>query len=79
MKFKMLFVGFILICFTSNLAFAKIERGDQLLWGLTGEDADEVKAVYMMSYSMGYVSGMIDSYRILSAIAPNIRFICLPV
>jgi hypothetical protein len=77
-KFKTLFIGLIVFCFIANPAFAMPERGDDLLWGLTAQGADEIKAVSSQAVCFGYVSGMIDSYKILSAVNPSIRFICLP-
>ncbi len=80
MKTKVLFVGFILICFTSNVAFAQdiSHKGDQLLWGLTGkETGGEVRAAVCQTYYTGYLSGIIDSYGILSDVYPKIKFICL--
>lgn len=73
MKLKILLVGLILICFVPNPVFATNRRGDHLLFGLTGKLSKVDQA-----YSIGYVSGILDSHRILSEFFQDIQFICLP-
>jgi len=78
MKSKLLSLVLILACFITTPVFAQLERGDQLLWMLTGQDSNEVKALMDRTYSAGYVSGTIDSYMVLSDANPSDRFICFP-
>lgn len=54
------------------------QRSDQLLWSCTGVADNEAEAIMGKTYCIGYISGIIDSYRLLSDVNKDIRFICFP-
>lgn len=54
------------------------QKSDQLLWSCTGAAQGEAEAMVGKIYCVAYISGIIDSYRLLSDVNKDIRFICLP-
>lgn len=59
-------------------AAADAVRGDQLLFWLTGKASNEIEATLDRAKSMAYLSGLLDSYVVLSAIEPGLKIYCVP-
>ena len=60
------------------LAVGSQWRSDELLWSCTGVATTEVEASLGKIKCAAYISGILDSYRVISFQVPQARFICLP-
>jgi hypothetical protein len=78
MKYRFLLVVLILGYIFPVSVAADAVRGDQLLYWLTGKANNEIEATLDRAKSMAYLSGMLDSYVVLSAIEPGLKIYCVP-
>ena len=78
MKQRFLLVIVIISSMFPVSAAADAVRGEQLLHWLTGKANSEIEATMDRAKSMAYLSGLLDSYVVLSAIAPELKIYCVP-
>lgn len=78
MKYRLLLIIFILGSISPVSVDADAVRGEQLLYWLTGRAESEIEATMDRAKSMAYLSGMLDSYVVLSVIDPGLKIYCVP-
>ncbi|MGD2270488.1 MAG: Rap1a/Tai family immunity protein [Desulfobacterales bacterium] len=78
MKYRLLLVILIFGFISPVSVGADAVRGEQLLYWLTGKADNEIEATMDRAKSMAYLSGMLDSYVVLSAIDPGLKIYCVP-
>lgn len=71
-------LGFTMALLLLSAPSFAIDRGDQLLWECQGMADTEMKAASGKLHCAGYLSGFVDSYRVMVAMTKMPDAFCLP-